>query len=316
MLKNKCSMIKTLYIISIAVLAAMVPGYTNAQGCSDAGFCTIGSLGTHPELPAKKMHQQLSLLLSAGTGDDGVAVFTPGLQYDNMLSARWSVQGRLTGNYANGPLGNAGGAGDVFLSGTYHLPVKVWSASFTLGAKLPLNGGNLKSDGRSLPMQYQSSLGTVDLIAGISVSNMHWQFAAGWQQPLSGSNDNQFLPGSWPSAKALAYSPTKDFDRRGDVLLRAAYTGSAGRRFGFSTGLLGIYHLGEDRYTDANISNLPVSIKGSDGLTLNITGNARWKLNERLQLGLSAGVPLVVRDIRPDGLTREFVLAPELVFSF
>ncbi len=301
----------------LAILSGLLslPGFTKAQGCSDAGFCSIGGLkAQHAEHDAtgKKKNQQLSVLLPVGVGDDNVTVFTPGLQYDNQLSARWAIQAKLTANFADGPLGNASGGGDFFLTGIYQLPAKSeWITQITLGAKLPLNNGNLKSGGRALPMQYQSSLGTTDLIAGITVSNQRWQFAAGWQQPLSGANSNGFLPSGAASAK---YAPSNAFTRKPDALIRAAYNGHAGTRFSYNTGLLAILHLGEDSYLAAN--NTRTAIENSGGLTLNLTAGARWAISKTIDIGLTAGTPLVVREVRPDGLTRKFIVSPEIAFHF
>jgi len=165
-------------------------------------------------------------------------------------------------------------------------------------------------------MQYQSSLGTIDIITGISITNTSWQFSVGLQQPVSGINRNNFLPVYWDTAEAGEYLPSNDFNRKGDVLLRGAYLFTVKQKFSFNVGLLGIYHLVDDTYIDANISSEPIAIRGSQGLTLNTTLAGFWKINKSISLGFLAGVPLVVRDVRPDGLTRSFVLAPEISFSF
>lgn len=285
------------------------------QGCSDAGFCTIGNLN---QSKGDSIHrgQKLSLLLPAGIGDEDVLVFSPGLQYENHFSPYWSIQAKLTANYANGNLGHAAGLGDIFLSGTRSfIGRNGWNTSVTLGTKLPLNTGNLKENGKSLPMQYQSSLGTIDLITGFSISNTHWQFSAGFQQPLSGINRNNFLPEYWNTTEAESYPPSNDFDRKADVLLRAVYTMNI-RKLSVNAGLLGIYHLEEDTYVNANTSNNPISIKGSSGLTLNATLAVFWVVNSSITIGISAGMPLYYRDVRPDGLTRSIVVLPEIRWNF
>jgi hypothetical protein len=306
--------IKLTFIIVLAIgMLTTEQGYS--QGCSDAGFCSLGGLkARHAADKAGKTtrKQQLSLFLPVGIGDEEVTVFTPGLQYDNQLSANWGIQAKLTANVARGDLANISGPGDIFLSASYRVPSKsVWTTLLSLGVKLPLNDGNLKSGNLSLPMQYQSSLGTTDLIAGISVSNIHWQFAVGLQQPFTSKNGNSFLPVSTATAK---FAPTNAFERKGDVLLRAAYNGNVSAKLNVNGGILAIVHLGEDSYKD--VAGQRKMIAGSDGLTLNLTAGARWAVNDRFQVGLTGGVPVVVRDVRPDGLTRKFVLAPELIFHF
>jgi hypothetical protein len=171
----------------ILLFLLLLPAYeAMAQGCSDAGFCSIGNLSQRSTLPLKR---KLTFISAAGKGDEGVLVITPGIQYDVHVSSRWDLQAKVTTGYAHGSLGSAFGLGDLAVSGVYNLPEKNgWTSSAALGFKVPLNNGDLKG----LPMQYQSSLGTADLITGLSLGNRHWQFAGGWQQPLTGANGQSF----------------------------------------------------------------------------------------------------------------------------
>ena len=288
-----------------------------AQGCSDAGFCTIGSLKPHGSALENVKKQKLTLILSNGIGDESVYVFTPGIQYDNQLSKHWTIQAKITANYASGNLGNAAGLGDAYLSGTYIIKDNSkWTKSILLGTKLPLNNGDIKEGNKPLPMQYQSSLGTADIIGGFSITNNKWIFATAFQQPVSGTNRNTFLPAYWNTAAASKYAATNDFKRKGDVLLRAGYNIEPNKKLNINLGLLGIYHLGKDNYVDGNISNKPIAIAGSDGATLNGTASAWYKVSNKFTIGLTGGVPFVVRDVRPDGLTRKFVISPEFIVNF
>lgn len=304
-------------IAVVCFFISVFSGYQSyGQGCSDAGFCTIGNLGVQQHDSVLK-EQRMKLLFPVGVGDESVFVFTPGIQYDNQLSHQWAVQAKLTANYASGNLGRASGLGDLFLSGTHTFSnEKKWKTSLSLGTKLPLNLGNIEGDGKALPMQYQSSLGTIDIISGLSISNSSWQFSTGWQQPVSGINRNNFLPVYWNTPEANKYPPSNDFNRKGDVLLRAAYMSNTKKSLSFNIGVLGIYHLAEDTYIDANVSNNPIAIRGSQGLTLNATFSGLWKVNKSLMIGFLAGTPLVVREVRPDGLTRSFVFTPEITWVF
>lgn len=288
---------------------------TFSQGCSDAGFCTIGNLKQQSAESEEEPANRISVLLPLGMGDEGVLVFAPGLQYDRRFSSHWSMQGKILGNFASGNLGSVAGLGDIYLSGTYLFPhKKKWFASVTLGGKIPLNKGNLRNGSLSLPMQYQSSLGTFDAIAGITVSDSKWQFSAGYQQPLSGSNSNTFLASAHPDTNALAYPSTNRFTRRGDVLLRAAYTFNIKDKLSINASVLGIYHLGNDTYV--NELGIATDIADSDGLTLNLGLAAWYKVSNLVRIGITAGMPVIVREVRPDGLTRGFVVAPEVSFSF
>ncbi|SDL47194.1 hypothetical protein [Siphonobacter aquaeclarae] len=286
-----------------------IPAVVSAQGCSDAGFCTVGPLKPQTELRSRE--QRISLLLPVGLGDASVFVFTPGIQYDARLSDRWAVQGKLTANYAAGNLGRVSGPGDVFLSATYRVvSADRWKIRLTLGGKIPLGKPDLSSGNNPLPMQYQPSLGTTDLITGLSADCNAWQFSIGWQKNLTGTNSNVFLP----ETGTMEYPPSNRFRRRSDLLARGSYNWLINKKFFLQGGLLGIYHPEEDRYTD--VSGHELSLAGSRGLTLNVTLAGGWQVSQRLQVGFTAGTPVIVRDIRPDGLTRSFVFAPEIAWRF
>jgi hypothetical protein len=309
-------------IITVIVLVNFLISYACfSQGCSDAGFCTIGALKPSiisSEGKDKHPKHQFTFLTPIGQGDENVLVWTPGLQYDYFSKNNLNLQARITANYASGNLGTAFGPGDIYLSASRTKALKGnWTFTPTLGVKIPLSQSNISEAGMPLPMQYQSSLGTFDVIAGLTFSDKHWQFSAGYQQPLTGKNKNGFLPEYWNGKpESMNYPSTFSFDRKGDILLRAARSFAKGNHLAFNAGLLAIYHLGEDNYTNPFEGNRVTAIDGSQGLTLNLTGAAYWQAGKRTRLGLTAGVPVVVRDVRPDGLTRSWVLAPEISWSF
>ena len=74
--------------------------------------------------------------------------------------------------------------------------------------------------------------------------------------------------------------------------------------------------------TVGNASNLSADpmerrpIIGSEGLTLNLTADARYAFNDQWALEVAMGTPLIVRDVRPDGLTRSLVLNVGLRYAF
>lgn len=289
---------------------------TLAQGCSDAGFCTIGSFKQQP-VAVQLLKHRVGLQLTAGSGDENVFVFTPALQYD-LQAGKWSVQAKLAGNYASGNLASVWAPGDLYLSSTRVFGQKGnrrWQA--TAGLKIPLSAPDLSDKGRPLPMQYQGSLGTLDLIAGLTGNFDSWNFSFALQQPLTGENSNGFLPEYWNGhPDAIAYPPSNRFQRRGDLLFRAGKNFTAGPKWSFTAGLLSIFHLGKDRYAAIQPFQQLRVINGSEGLTINLTGSAWLRLSKKTRLGLSAGKPLLVRDVRPDGLTRSWIISPEISWQF
>lgn len=311
-----------------------------SQGCSDAGFCTISAFKAQQ---TQKTRDRLSIGSSIGESDQHTFIVTPYLQYDRNIQ-NFNIQFKLTTNYATGNLGTVWGLGDFFATISYlqKLP-KNWSVVYLAGLKINANQPNFKDQFNiGLPMVYQPSIGTTDVIAGLAFKNEHWSFAFGIQQPLTNPNTNEFLPiyyqlSSNPNAnsnynKASLYPSTQYFNRKGDALINANYAHNLGKKFRFQVGALAIFHLGTDYYTDITLPAIPYNrlnnnlaiynnnfqspIVGSDGLTLNLTAAFWYKLNNKISFGLLGGAPQIAREVRPDGLTREWAIQPEIIISF
>ncbi len=301
-------------ILLLYLLRIFFSGGAIAQGCSDAGLCTIGSLGHQKDSTARNT---VSLVLATGTGEQGIFVFTPAVQYDRKLNSILAIQAKVSANYASGDLGRAAGAGDLYLSAIVN-PINKngFVPSITAGFKVPLADGGLSKKGRGLPMPYQSSLGTTDLITGVTMYDGIWQFSLGWQQPITTANNNVFNDELWPGGEASEYFPSYMLKRKADILLRAAYRGQISRSISCNVGLLGIYHVGTDEYRNPYAEMKYMRLEGSDGMTINVTSAFDWKISRSLTAALIMGFPVVVRDVRPDGLTRSIVVAPELRCAF
>ncbi|GAB1398400.1 hypothetical protein MASR1M65_31800 [Saprospiraceae bacterium] len=56
---------------------------------------------------------------------------------------------------------------DLYVNTNYRIGEK---SRLALGVKIPLSDGNVKENEKSLPMDYQPSLGTYDLILGATTS--------------------------------------------------------------------------------------------------------------------------------------------------
>ena len=306
---------RTISRIAVIILLLM-PGIRSAysQGCSDAGFCTIGALGLGQN---RDGNNTISLMLPTGRGDDGVLVISPGIQYDRSVSQVFSIQGKLTFNYASGNLASIGGLGDVYLSGIFKLNREhLLNISTTFGVKIPLDDGGINVDDGPLPMQYQSSMGTFDLLTLITFTYLEWSGSAGLQIPLSGENNNGFLQRLWTDPAALNYPNTNEFDRSSDVLIKISRNFTPSEEIYWDLGLLLIYHTADDTYSDSQLNDNPIEIIGSQGVTLNVTAGLHWNTSDKIQVGFIAGMPLVVREVRPDGLTRSWLFAPKISWLF
>lgn len=303
---------KSLFFI---ILIAFSWSEVLCQGCSDAGFCSLGILKTvDPKLPGKN---RIDIGTNAGWGEEGTFTLNPYLQYSREVGKRLSLQGKLTATYANGFLGNNFGVGDLYALATYAIREdRKNNVRLLAGLKIPFNSSNTKNkDGRPLPLDYQSSLGTYDAIIGGNYTyDKHLEINAGVQLPVVQKNENTFFPDEHTDKRAENFAPTNNFRRRADLLLRAGYYITFGTNLIIKPNLLAIYHAGEDTYEDR--LGVRTSIDGSRGLTLNGAINASISLKNKSQLELIVATPFIVRKVRPDGLTREAVVNLQYSISF
>lgn len=289
-----------------------------AQGCSDAGVCSIHSIKNNAEAhePGKGSKNDLSLGFGYGKGERSTNNFTWYTEYTRSLSKRSSVTGKLSYAAIKGELARTSGFGDLFLSFNHAFDIKhKWQKSFVVGLKLPLDAADIVKNGIHLPMPYQTSLGTVDLVLALNYNRKNFGATLALQQPVKSRNGNQFLASSYPDEPlAPLYWPSNQFERKGDLVGRVSYSFRTGDRFSIRPSLLGIYHLANDSYEDAAKIRRP--IYNSTGLTLNGNVFLDFRLKDGSGFELSLGTPFIVREQRPDGLTRKFVAALEYQFSF
>lgn len=292
---------KILLVLSLMFTIATI----KAQGCSDAGFCTMDNL---------QLHQSDSLLqknaikfgVNLGQADNDVSVFGSYIEYHRMISKVVDIDVKLNFLSQSSENFSSSALSDVYLVSNYKLNDKTKA---TVGLKIPLTNGNLKENGQVLPMDFQPSLGTLDLIVGASRRVNDFSFVLAYQQPLT-QNDNQYFA----PIPTDGFITTNNFKRAADVLFRATYLYKLNDKLTISPSLLPIYHLANDKFTD--FFNVESEIKGSNGLTLNGNLYFNYKLNNTSALELSLGSPFVVRDTRPDGLTRSFVANLEYKILF
>ena len=281
-----------------------------SQGCSDAGICSIGH-GFQSEEKTFKNHLEIATIF--GVGESDVRYFSPYVSYTKRFNDRYSFTSKVTFSTAQGSFGTRSQFGDAFLIGNYSFKEKnkkQWSV--LLGWKFPFTASNLKINGYSLPLDYQSSLGTVDLFLGTNLNYKKWDFNAAIQIPVFNLNKNSYFK---EYGGTDDFPSTNLFERKPDALVRATYSiKTSNKKFTFKPNLLFIYHLGEDSFE--NIFGQRESINGSEGLTINGNLITSYTITKQSSLELSLATPFVVRDVRPDGLTRSFVLGIQYQYSF
>lgn len=307
---KKVSLIGSQLVFLLWGMTLAIPNVI-AQGCSDAGVCTIDVFKPSVKAGPATYRNTLEGGLSVGAADYGINAFGGSLGYSHDFSDVWSIDSKFTFLSQSGNDISVMGPGDLFVNLNYDL-----SETFTVsaGTKIPFTQADKEYDGLPLPMDYQSSLGTLDVLAGIRFNPQHWQWALAAQVPVK-QNNNQFFPGLYPPGSGLdSIQTTNAFKRKSDVLLHVSRTFDLNEKLTFTPGLMPIYHLGEDEYTD--IDGVRKKITGSDGLTLNATLYADIKTGDHGKLQFSLGFPVIVRDARPDGLTRSFVFATGYSYLF
>jgi len=343
----------------------LLSNYSLAQGCSDAGVCSLGSLGiTQYKLeilkPIENSIHRISVddsteavdLPRTALKDSSKTVKNKNLQKDStvfmkemvkspigffQLSAQYGLGERSTSvmnlqveanlsvikqklfaqvkipyTYVSGKLGSISGLGDVTLSlSAVAFNKKKSALGFSLGAKLPLNDANLYLDGRPLPMVYQTSLGSYDILGGMKYSYSKWEFTIGYQHPFNSNKNNYLRIAGDSDLTYSSYSQSRMLKRSDDAIFRI------NRNFYFhknsiTPGLLFIVHLADDEIT--NSIGERVKVAGSNGLTLNANIAGNFTLSKRSELFIIAGSPLITRKAGPDGLKRAVVAIAGLRF--
>ena len=279
-------------------------GITNSygQGCSDAGFCTINSFKPNGVDSSKLYNKQFKVGTFFGKADNSISVYGSYLEYNSQLNKKFGIDAKITSLAQNGNDISTFGVSDLFINANYKISESI---QLTFGSKIPLSDASRTYKNLPLPMDYQASLGTFDLIFGIGYQISKIQFVAAIQQPLT-QNNNQFLAANYPiNAELRTFQSTNNFQRSGDVLIRVSYALPINSKLTFTPSILPIYHLKNDQFTDE--FNVKRVIKGSQGLTLNGNAYLDYQINRRNAIQLNVGFPFIVRDVRPDGLTRGFI---------
>jgi hypothetical protein len=151
-------------------------------------------------------------------------------------------------------------------------------------------------------MNYQTSLGTVDLLLGMGYTYKRFSVMAGFQQPVT-QNGNQFFAGGYTEdAPEYKYYSTRNYHRAADVMLRVSYMAVQSKRVSLLTSVLPIYHVQNDTYEEPGGEQMTLS--GSQGLTLNLNVVLKYYITPSQSLELNLGAPAAARSVRPDGLSK------------
>ena len=304
-------MTKLKFIFLTFSLLSLLTNDSFGQGCSDAGFCTIDNFKPRSGDSVIPVNNQIKIGAFYGQADNSILVYGSYFEYNRQLNDKLGIDFKLTTLAQDGNDISVFGLSDVFLSTNYKPGEKL---RFTLGTKIPLSSADKSLDNLPLPTDYQSSLGTFDLILGVGYAIKKIHLVAAIQQPLT-QNDNEFFASLYPEGSKLKeFQSTNKFKRSGDILLRVSYPISLNKKIQLTPSILPIYHLANDKYTDG--SDVEKEIIGSKGLTINGNIYLDYEINTKNIIQINMGMPFVVRDSRPDGLTRSFIASLEYRIKF
>lgn len=200
--------ISSIFLIAISVLLISTPSY--GQGCSDAGFCTLNGMNGSIADSSHISRSQLKVGITLGKADHDITTLANYFEYSHSLK-KASLDVKITSLMQAGNGITMFGVSDAFVSTNVRVSEKIDASA---GFKLPLSDAGKRRNNFPLPMDYQSSLGTLDLILGIGLTFRKLRCAAGLQYPIT-QNQNEFLASDYPSVQVEHLSSR--LNSRGEV---------------------------------------------------------------------------------------------------
>ncbi len=300
---------------------------TYGQGCSDAGFCSMGAMR-----PSQIYTKKLNFKLRAVEINyyQGATKLTPTVNAASVdftfgVGDKHAMQVKVPYMWIKGSLGQTAGLGDISLSWTTNVySTEQYHINATIGTKIATNDSNLDNVNQEhtsdnlnhpLPMYYQTSLGSYDFVAGAAFISSKWMFATGIQIAF-GENSNFFRYRDWANYPdpdyILSYDLANNLKRGTDLMLRVE------RAFHFSKvdirlGALPIYRIIQDEVLDVDeyseTFDERIKLDKTTGLALTVLLNAAYHFNKNNSVKFLYGYKLTDREVNPDGLTRDSVFS-------
>lgn len=302
---------------------------STAQGCSDAGFCTMGAMR-----PDQAYSKRIDLKLRSLEMNfyRGKSLLTP-MIYATTIDAtvgindRNYIQIKVPYMYVEGSLGTTQGLGDISLSYTRALIANQdFTLSGTLGGKIPTTQGDVTVSNKftqnieqPLHMYYQPSLGTYDIVSGLSWINDKWLLATGIQVPLNRTN-NTFLWGKFPDYPNRnyieKYNTAPELLRGIDVMFRVERNWRF-TNYNFSIGLLPIWRIRKDNSLtpESNFTEFG-DRDGTLGMAMSALFGFGYSFDVNNSVKFIHGHKLTDREFNPDGLTRKTVNSFSYIYKF
>lgn len=314
----------------LGILLAGIFHQLFGQGCSDAGFCTMGAMKPDQTFNKKAKLKLRSIEVSYYRGQTTLTpvVYVAGVDATLGIGENMALQVKLPYQWVNGNFDKTSGMGDISLSLTRKvIDGDNFDFSATIGTKIPSNKSDLKSSGKKkplseglvLPMYYQTSLGSFDFVAGASLLSSKWLFATGIQAALT-ANNNTWWPGEWLPPVYPSESYVRSYDvatklKRGTDIMFRAERNFRFTKYSFNVGALAIYRITKDQTEDRSTGEY-VKLEGTTGLAFTLLASFTYNVNINSSIKLAYGKKLTDREVNPDGLTRHEVMTLGYLFRF
>lgn len=311
----------------IIILLMLLSQLSISQGCSDAGFCTMGAMRpdqNYSKLIAIKL-RSLEVNYYKGKSTLSPVIYAATVDFNIGINDLSSFQIKVPYQWAKGNFGKNGGLSDISLSYTRTLSTNSkWNINGTLGAKIPSGDANKTvnnefTNGEDVPlhMYYQNSLGSYDAIAGISALSRGWLVATGVQVALT-KNNNQFAWGDFPNYPdrnyVEDYNRGKELKRGIDVMLRVEKNWRF-TNYNFSLGALPIWRITKDEGINGE-TGIREKLDGTTGMALSVLGSFGYQFDVNNAVKVIRGIKITDREFNPDGLTRNNVWSISYIYKF
>lgn len=311
--------IKNFFLLSIF---SFISFFSFGQGCSDAGFCTMGAMQPDQVYSQKREIKLRSVGISQYRGKTTLSpvIYVTTVDATVAIKTKNSIQLKVPFQAISGDLGSNRGIGDISLSFSRTLfTAKKFNINGSLGTKIPTNNGNSEVDGRVAHSYYQTSLGTYDLIFGASLISKKWLFALGYQQALN-ENKNQFGWGPWFGATDRSDDYVRQYDvgrnlKRGIDIMFRAERNFRYSNFNFFIAALPIVRVTKDEIFSPT-EGRRVKLDGTTGMALSALTGGSYYFNVNSSIKLVYGYKITDRKVNPDGLTRDNVLSLSYYYHF
>lgn len=300
---------------TLIVFVFLMTDFASSQGCSDAGVCSTGNLSSALHGKDQGFKNDFSMGYQFGISEGSTRISSLILEGNFSILKTGSLQLMVPYHLISGKLAKVSGLGDVMVS----ISGKIFSneshqVGFMAGTRLPMNESDEKSGILPLPMVYQTSLGTADLLVGIKYSYKNWMLTMASQFPFIQNNRNGFLKEFYSDSLLVKpFSDSKELQRKPDIVLKVEHAVAVEKVRLVGT-LLTLYHTGKDEYIDSDGFRKPID--GSEGFTINCAGSVDYMFTEDMILNFYTGFPLKIREERPDGLARKLVCGIKVRYTF